>query len=211
MLSSRARFFWRTSPMTGSTPSASLSLIWSTEAIERSFTRTSDASAAVSSGLPIARSSSPSLWSTMCRTLSAYSFSTMASRSFRGPTIKARVIGTGLSIQGPFEPLNQAIDRAFEIRRGLRLHRVCRVAARGEDGLRLAGRDRFRLPEDLRVPGLGLTSQRLAELECLAPRIPQDSVPLDQDGLFRTPDLTLGGLDFLESFLLSHAGTSGDN
>src|SRR2546427_475657 len=86
----------------------------------------------------------------------------MASRSFRGPTIKVRVIGTGLSIQGPFEPLNQAIDRAFEIRRGLRLHRVCRVAARGEDGLRLAGRDRFCLLEDLRVPSLGLTSQRLA-------------------------------------------------
>src|SRR2546428_14081546 len=113
----------------------------------------------------------------------------MAPRSFRGPTIKARVIGTGLSIQGPFEPLNQAIDRAFEIRRGLRLHRVCRVAARGEDGLRLAGRDRFCLLEDLPLPSPGLTLQRLAGLECLPRRIPQNLVPLDTAGLLRTPDL----------------------
>src|SRR2546425_11444354 len=135
----------------------------------------------------------------------------MASRSFRGPTIKARVIGTGLSIRGPFDPLNQPFDCAFEIRRGLRPHRVCRVATRGEDGFRLTGRDRLCLLEDLRVPSLGLASQRLAELECLAPRVPQNSVSLDKDGRFRTADLALGGLAFLESFLLSHAGTSGDN
>src|SRR2546425_12983995 len=135
----------------------------------------------------------------------------MASRSFRGPTIKARVIGTGLSIQGPFEPLNQPFDRAFEIPRGLRPNRVCLVATRGEDGFRLTGHDRLCLLEDLRVPSLGLASQRLAELECLAPRVPQNSVSLDKDGLFRTPDLTLGSLDFLESFLLSHAGTAGAN
>src|SRR3989442_15673921 len=102
----------------------------------------------------------------------------MASRSFRGPTIKARVIGTGLSIQGPFEPLNQPFDCAFEIRRGLRPHRVCLVATRGEDGFRLTGGAGPCLLEVLRVRILGLPSQRLAALECLAPGAPQNSVRL---------------------------------
>src|SRR5437879_10003114 len=126
----------------------------------------------------------------------------MASRSFRGPTTKARVIGTGLSIQGPFEPLNQPFDRVFEIHRGLPPHRVCIVATGGEDGFRLAGRDRFGLLEDLRVPSLGLASQRLAALESLAPRTPQTSDPLPCDGPSRSPNRPLRGLHVVASFPL---------
>src|SRR5207244_4246436 len=39
----------------------------------------------------------------MCTSLRPYRLSTVASRFSRGPTIKARVIGTGLGIQGTLE------------------------------------------------------------------------------------------------------------
>src|SRR3989442_14631265 len=89
--------------------------------MDRSLTRISDASEAVGGGRPIPWPSSPSRLSTMCTSLRPYRPSTVASRFSRGPTIKARVIGTGLRIQGTLDLLNQAVDRPLQVRLGLGL------------------------------------------------------------------------------------------
>jgi len=57
----------------------------------------------------------------------------------------------------------------------------------------------------------GVASQFFAELERLAPGVPEDSLTLRQDRLFRPSDLALRGFDFLESFLFPHVRTSGEN
>ena len=58
--------------------------------------------------------------------------------------------------------------------------------------------------EDLLVPRLRLLTERLTQLERLSPGVPEDSLPLRQDGFLGPPDLALRVLDSLESFLLLH-------
>src|SRR5256885_5106648 len=129
--------------------------------MDRSFTRISDASEAVGRGRPISRPSSPSRWSTMCTSLRPYRRSTVASRFSRGPTIKARVIGTGLGIQGTLELLYETVDRPFQVRLGLGLQGVRISPPRREDLFRLA-RDRgLRLVNDFRVASFRLAAQLL--------------------------------------------------
>src|SRR3989449_1893551 len=179
--------------------------------MDRSLTRISDASEAVGRGRPISRPSSPSRWSTMCTSLRPYRLSTVASRFSRGPTIKARVIGTGLGIQGTLELLNQAVDRPFQVCIGLGLQDVGVSPPRGEDLLRLARDCRLRLVNDFRVASFGLAAQLFSQLERLSSGVAEDALTLGQDGLLHPADLALRRLDFLESFLFPHVRTSGDN
>src|SRR6266571_1357821 len=131
--------------------------------MDRSLTRISDASEAVGRGLPISRPSSPSRWSTMWTSLRPYRLSTVASRFSRGPTIKARVIGTGLGIQGTFELLNQAVDRPFQIRVGFGLQGVRLSPPRGEDFLCLARDRSLRLVKDFHMASFGLAAQLFSQ------------------------------------------------
>src|SRR5213594_3143169 len=179
--------------------------------MDRSLTRISDASEAVGRGRPISRPSSPSRWSTMCTSLRPYRPSTVASRFSRGPTIKARVIGTGLGIQGTFELLNQPVNRSFQIRVGFGLEGVRLAPPCGEDLLRFAGDRGLRLVNDFRMTPFGLAPQLVSQLERLATGVPEDPLAFRQDGLLHPADLALGRLDFLESFLFPHVRTSGDN
>src|SRR2546427_6583390 len=179
--------------------------------MDRSLTRISEASEAVGRGRPISRPSSPSRWSTMCTSLRPYRCSTVASRFSRGPTIKARVIGTGLGIQGTLELLNQAVDRPFQVYVGLGLQDVRLSLPRGEDYLRLARDGGLRLVNDFRVPSFGLAAQLFSQLERLPSGVAEDPLAFRQDGLLHPADLALGGLYFLESFLFPHVRTSGDN
>src|SRR2546425_5543989 len=130
--------------------------------MDLSLTRISDASEAVGRGRPISRPSSPSRWSTMCTSLRPYRLSTVASRLSRGPTIKARVIGTGLGIQGTFELLNEAVDGPFQVFVGLGFQEVRISPPRRENLLRLARDCGLHLVNYFCVASFGLAAQLFA-------------------------------------------------
>src|SRR3990170_502110 len=124
----------------------------------------------------------------------------------RGPTIKARVIVTGLSIQRTLELLDEPVDRAVDVRIGLATEVRGAPAARREQPLLLLRDRRFGGLED-RIPAvLGLRPERVPELQRLPPRGPEDPLPLREDLVLGTPDLVLHFLDSLEGFLLLHEG-----
>src|SRR5437867_654734 len=95
----------------------------------------------------------------MCTSLRPYRLSTVVSRFSRGHTIKARVIGTGLGIQGTLELFNQAVDCPLQVRFGLGLQDVRLPPPRGEDLLRLARERGLRFVNDLRVASFRLAVQ----------------------------------------------------
>src|SRR6266487_2981058 len=211
MFSSSERIFWRRSPVIAVSAAGSDSSIWRTDVRDRSLTRISDASEALGSGLPISRPSSPSVWSTMWISFRSYSRSMVGSNSSRGPTIKARVIGTGLNIQGTLELLNQKVNRAFQVPVRLSQELGGAFPTGSEDRLRLKGRRAIGLAQDVFVTRLRLAPQALAELERVSPRVPEDLLPLRLRQGFRASNLAFGSLDFMESFLFLHARTVGEN
>src|SRR3990170_2803600 len=122
----------------------------------------------------------------------------------RGPTTRARVIGTGLSIQGTLELLDEPLDRTFNVRVGLRRQGGRLPAAPFEERCLLLREGALRFLQDLLVSLLRLDPEHVLELQGLPARGAEDPLLLREGLVLRPSDPVLDVLDAVESLLPLH-------